>query len=370
MQIDELAPGAEPIRSQASPADSGLLPASSLQPTPGEGKVGAASGVRSHRLLGVGLVVLAALCWSTSGVFITQILQGGGIAPLSLAFWRVLATFTCLFVTLLAFRRDLLRVARRDLPWLAGMGALAMGTFQVLWILSVLYNGLSIATVIQCNAPVIVTLMAWLIWREALTWRKWVAIAMAAVGTVLVSGLTRSSDVQLSALGLLIALSSALGYAGITLFAKKLTGLPGAHGSGGSGYNPWTILMYCFGFAALALLPFQFGRPLPSPANWQAYGSFAALVLIPTIAGYTLYTMGLRRLQASIASITAMSEVPFAAFNGYVFLGERLDALQAMGALIVMGGVAILSWQPKRPDQPPEAGQNDIAAFPPPAAGE
>jgi drug/metabolite transporter, DME family len=304
--------------------------------------------IRTHRLLGFGLVILAALCWSTSGIFITSIMQDGGVSSLSLAFWRVLVTFACLFVALLAFRRDLLRVARRDVPWLAGMGALALGTFQVLWILSVLTNGLSIATVIQCNAPVMVTLLAWVFWREALTWRKWVAIALAAAGTLLVSGLTRSANVQLSTLGLLIALGSAFTYGGITLFAKKLAGHPGPHGSAGAGYNSWTILMYAFGFAALALLPFQFGGPLPNPAGWQAYGSFAALVLIPTIGGYTLYTLGIRRLQASVASITAMAEVPFAAFNGYVFLGERLDVLQALGGLIVMGGVVLLSWRPGR----------------------
>jgi DME family drug/metabolite transporter len=310
-----------------------------------------ASPVRSHRLLGFGLVILAALCWSTAGVFINGTMQGGGVTPLSLAFWRVAVTFACLLIALLLFRRDLLRVARRDLPWLAGMGALAMGTFQVLWILSVLTNGLSIATVIQCNAPVIVTLLAWVFWREALTWRKWVAIALAGAGTLLVSGLTSSSDVQISTLGLLIGLGSALTYAGITLFAKKLAGRPGPHGSARTGYNSWTILMYAFGFAALALLPFQFGRPLPQPSSWQAYGAFAALVLIPTIGGYTLYTLGLQRLQASIASIAAMSEVPFATFNGYVFLGERLDALQALGALIVMGGVALLSWRPRRAEE-------------------
>jgi len=309
------------------------------------------SAVRSHRLLGFGLVILAALCWSTAGIFITWAMQGGGITPVSLAFWRVAVTFTCLLIALLLFRRDLLRVDPRDLPWLVGMGALAMGTFQVLWILSVLTNGLSIATVIQCNAPVIVTLLAWVFWREALTWRKWVAIALACVGTLLVSGLTSSSDVQISTLGLLIGLASALTYAGITLFAKKLAGHPGPHGSARAGYNSWTILMYAFGFAALALLPFQFGRPLPNPAGGQAYAAFAALVLIPTIGGYTLYTLGLQRLQASIASIAAMAEVPFAAFNGYVFLGERLDALQALGALIVMAGVALLSWRPRRADE-------------------
>jgi drug/metabolite transporter (DMT)-like permease len=353
-QGDDLARSPELVREQSSRADSSLPPASSFQhpassfqPPASSFQLPAssiglpASAVQPHRLLGVGLVILAALCWSTAGIFITQTMQGGGITPISLAFWRVAVTFGLLFVALLIFRRDLLRVAPRDLPWLAGMGALALGTFQVLWVLSVLTNGLSIATVIQCNAPVMVTLLAWVFWREALTWRKWVAIGLAFAGTFLVAGLTSSPDVQLSPLGLLIALGSAFTYGGITLFAKKLTG----------NYNSWTILMYAFGFAALALLPFQFGRPLPSPADWQAYGSFAALVLIPTIGGYTFYTLGLRHLQASVASITAMAEVPFAAFNGYVFLGERLDPLQALGALIVMGGVALLSWRPKGSDE-------------------
>ena len=335
---DEPAWSPELVRDQPSQADGSIPPASSFQLPASGSQLPVAA--QPHRLLGFGLVILAALCWSTAGIFITRTVEGGGVTAISLAFWRVAVTFVCLLVAILVFRPGLLRVVPRDLPWLAGMGALALGTFQVLWVLSVLTNGLSIATVIQCNAPVMVTLLAWVFWREALTWRKWVAIALAFAGTLLIAGLTSSPDVQITGVGLLIALGSALTYGGITLFAKKLAG----H------YNPWTILMYAFGFAALALLPFQFGRPLPHPAGGQAYLSFAALVLIPTIGGYTLYTLGLRRLQASVASITAMSEVPFAAFNGYVFLGERLDVWQALGAVIVMGGVALLSWQPRQRD--------------------
>jgi O-acetylserine/cysteine efflux transporter len=74
-------------------------------------------------------------------------------------------------------------------------------------------------------------------------------------------------------------------------------------------------------------------------------------VLITTIGGYALYASGLRRLPASVASITAMAEVPFTAALAYLFLGDRLSPLQLCGALIVVGGVALLSLGPGRRNQ-------------------
>jgi uncharacterized membrane protein YbhN (UPF0104 family) len=70
-------------------------------------KTEAVTTVFLDRAIGLlGLVILAALCWSTAGIFITRTVQGGGVTPLGLAFWRVAVTFACLFVALLAFRRD------------------------------------------------------------------------------------------------------------------------------------------------------------------------------------------------------------------------------------------------------------------------
>jgi drug/metabolite transporter, DME family len=283
--------------------------------------------------LGIGLVVLATAFWAAGGVFISAIFHGSTITPLGLAFWRVFCTFLCLLAGILVFRPGLLRVARRDLPWLAGSGALAMGSFQVLWIIGLQANGLSLATVLQCNAPILVTLLAWLIWREALTWRKWAAIGLAFAGTFLIARPASAGALQVTAAGLIPSLAAALALAGVTLFAKKLSGQ----------YSAWTTLIYTFGFAALALLPFQIGKPLPASIGPQAVGGFVALVLFTTIGGYSLYYTGLGRLQASVASIVAMTEVPFAAFYGYIFLGERMDFGQILGAAAVVSGVVLLS---------------------------
>jgi drug/metabolite transporter (DMT)-like permease len=289
--------------------------------------------------VGLALVIFATLAWSTGGVFITRILQSSTVAPMSLAFWRVLCTFLILLTAIAIVRPQLLRIARRDLVWLGLLGAVAMGIFQVLWITSVLANGLSVATVIQCNAPVIVTVLAWVFWKEPLTWRKWTAIAMAFAGTVLIARPAATGNVHITALGLALSLGAAIAYAAITLFTKKLTG----------NYGQWTILVYAFGFAALALLPFQFGRPLPSGVGSEALGAFVAFLLITTIGGYALYATALKSMQASVASIAAMSEVPFAAFWGYALLHERLDGTQIVGALVVIGGVLLLSVRQRGP---------------------
>jgi drug/metabolite transporter (DMT)-like permease len=94
----------------------------------------------------------------------------------------------------------------------------------------------------------------------------------------------------------------------------------------------------------LILLPFQSRVPIPWHLSPQVLGWYAALILLSTISGFGLYTTGLRYLQASVAAIAASTEVAFAAMVAYIALGERLDAWQILGVILVVGGVILLSW--------------------------
>jgi drug/metabolite transporter (DMT)-like permease len=202
-----------------------------------------------------------------------------------------------------------------------------------MWNMNVLINGASVATVIQCNAPIFVTIMGWLLWREPLTWRKIIAVFLAILGTLLIARLDGLGGVQITFLGLAVGLIAAVAYGGFSLFGKKLA----------ADYHAWTILLYVFGFATLALLPLQFGSPLPWPLGFNVLRDYAALVLLTTIAGFGLYTVALRHLQASVAAITANSEVPFAAILAYFILNERLDGWQILGAVLVILAVVLVS---------------------------
>jgi drug/metabolite transporter, DME family len=297
-------------------------------------------GPLTARGYGVVLVAVATALWATSGFFINRIIDESSVTPLGLAFWRDLVTFACLVTGVALFRPRLLRVAWRDLPWLAAMGSISIGFFHALWNVSIVTNGVSVATVVQSNAPVFVAVVAWLLWREPLTGRKLSAIALALTGTILISRLDGFGGEQITLFGLLIGLATAVTYGAFSLFGKKLTG----------SYDPWTILVYVFGFGTLALLPFQLaaGVELPWPPPVAALVPFAGLVLLTTIGGFALYTSGLKRLQASVAAIVATLEVPLAAMMSYLLLGERLDGWQLLGALLVVSGVIFLTWSPAR----------------------
>lgn len=287
----------------------------------------------STRLSGISIVITATLCWATSGIFINLIIRESGISAVGLAFWRDLTTAILLLIGILIFKPQLLIVKKNDLPWLIGMGAISIGVFHIFWNKAVVMLGASLATVVQCNAPIFVTIMAWFLFGEKITTRKIIAIILAAVGTILVSGIRGVGEWKIEPVGLLIALGSAVTYGSLSLFGKKLSGK----------YNAWTIMFYIFTFGTLTLFAVQLGSPDPWPESQNFLPLFIGFVLLSTIVGFGLYTSALKYLPASVASITATSEIFFAAILAYIFLKERMDLWQILGSVLIIAGVILVS---------------------------
>jgi len=287
----------------------------------------------STRLSGILIVIAATICWATSGIFINLIIRESGLSAVGLAFWRDLATAILLLIGILVIKPQLLIVKKNDLPWLIGMGAISIGIFHIFWNIAVVMLGASLATVVQCNAPIFVTIMAWFLFGEKITTRKIIAVILAAAGTILVSGIRGAGEWKIVPLGLLIALGSAITYGSLSLFGKKLSGQ----------YNSWTIMFYIFTFGTLTLFAVQLGTPDPWPVSQNFLPLFIGFVLLSTIMGFGLYTSALKILPASVASITATTEIFFASILAYIFLHERMDLWQILGSVLIIAGVILVS---------------------------
>lgn len=297
-------------------------------------KIAARASVGSHARRGYLLVLAAVVCWSTSGTFIRLILQTYGLSPWTLAAWRDTFTFLMLLSATVALGPSRLRVAPRDLLSLAAMGAVSLGIFHVLWAQAVLMIPIAVATVLNYTSPIFVVLFSWLLWREKPSRTQALALLLAFVGCVLVTGAYNVRDENLNWPGILVGLSTGVTYGSFTIFGKSAV----------RRYDSWTVLTYAFGFAALTLLLLRPGAftamSAQPPAAWLAV---AGLAFVSTLLSFAAYTAGLKYLSASSASITATVEPVMAAGLAYLLLGEMIGPVNIVGGILVIAAVALLA---------------------------
>jgi drug/metabolite transporter (DMT)-like permease len=94
---------------------------------------------------------------------------------------------------------------------------------------------------------------------------------------------------------------------------------------------------------ATGLMPLTFTTTDAVVAGWTTPWPVPviALALIPTAIAYTLGIMGIARLRPRFASLVGLSEVMFAVLAAWVLLGEAITPIQAIGVVVVLGGLAL-----------------------------
>jgi drug/metabolite transporter (DMT)-like permease len=72
------------------------------------------------------------------------------------------------------------------------------------------------------------------------------------------------------------------------------------------------------------------------------WGILLLLAAGPTLTGYGLYNVSLSYLPSSVANLIVTLEPAFTAATAYFLLGERLNAVQIGGSLMILAGVVFL----------------------------
>ena len=303
---------------------------------------------------GYAIALASALVLATTAIFIRYLTETYRIPALVLAWWRDGFVTLTLLLVLRLLRPRLLTVKRRHLGYLFGYG-FVLAIFNALWTLSVALNGAAIATVlVYCSTAFTALLARWLL-KERLGWYKLLAILLCLGGCVFVADALDPGVWLVSSIGILTGIIAGLGYAIYSLMGRS---------AAQRGLNPWSTLFYTFGFAAAFLLIFNLlpGGFLPGAAShpadffWlgDAFAGWGILFILaagPTLLGFGLYNLSLSYLPSSVANLILTLEPVFTGLLAYSLLGERLNRLQILGSLMVIGGVIFLRIFEKRVEE-------------------
>jgi drug/metabolite transporter (DMT)-like permease len=299
----------------------------------------------SHLTRGYLAGLASAAVLSTTAIFIRHLTETYQLPALVLAFWRDVCVVLGLLPVLGLFRPGWLRLGRTHWPYLAAYG-LVLALFNSSWTLSVALNGAAVATVLAYCSGAFTAALGWLLLKEHLHRGKLLAIVLSLAGCVLIAGAWEPSVWHTNLAGILTGVLSGLCYAGYSLLGRS---------AAQRGLNPWTTLLYTFGFAALWLLLFNLlgGRALPGAAArptdlfwlgraWAGWGLLALLAVGPTVLGFGLYNISLVYLPSSVTNLIVTLEPAFTTVMAYLLLGERMTALQFGGGALILAGVVVL----------------------------
>jgi len=274
----------------------------------------------------------AAVLWASSGTA-GKGLFAGSITAFDLVQVRVTVSSLLLALFFGLFARHLFRIRAADIGYFCLLGGVVMALVQGTYFFAISKMQVAAATFIQYLSPVIVAFYSTLFWRERLTPAKIAALSLSVAGCYLVVGGYNLQLLHMNRVGLLAGLFSAFCFAAYSLISER-----GMHR-----YAPWTVLFYAMVFAALSwnlfYAPFKFLWAGYTPMQW---GWMIYIAVMGTAVPFGLYLVGVNYIRSTRASITSTLEPISAAFIAYLFLGETLEPLQALGGALVVAAIVLL----------------------------
>lgn len=309
-------------------------------PTPPRSTLSGASSVKRHTHGGARLEVLfAALLFGTTGT--AQALGPAGLTPVTVGASRILVGGLALAA--LALVTGQLRGRWPLRPLLAAGAGVAF--YQLAFFEAVDRTGVAVGAIVAIGSGPIGAGILERIVDGVWPGRTWAAATLLATAGVAVLTLAAAGDAELSASGIGLALSSGCAYAGYTVVAKRLL----RHGHG-----PIGVMGASFGVAAVLLTPVLL---LLGDSGWLTAPSGIALAvylgLAPTALAYVLFARGLVHLSAAEVTTLVLAEPLTATVLGVLVLDERVGLAGALGAGLVLAGLAVLALA--RPARTPSA---------------
>ncbi len=266
-------------------------------------------------------VFISAFMYATLPI-LTKYAYKYGLEPSSAIFFRYLFAFIILFVYLKFYKKE--PVINKSF-WVFGQGIFLI-TASATYFFALQYLAASIASIIFFSHPVLVALLAILVYKEKLNSKLAAGLLLALLGIIFVSGVF-SGSVTIAPFGLFLGMMGSICYALFALLGQFNV----------SRSSPISLTA-TFALVGIIMIPLLFFRDLDFLTALTLKQALICLTmaLINTVLSISFYLRGMQKIGASRAALISSLEPVLTVILAMLFLGEALSPLEAAGATLVL----------------------------------
>lgn len=262
------------------------------------------------------------LIFGTNGLLVTHIQLTSAQIVLTRTF---LGSLFLLAVVLIKKELSLRQFRGDELPVL--ISGVCLGANWVFLFEAYKYASVSIGTLVYYCGPIVVMALSPVFFKEKLTWNKLAAVAAVIAGMICITGVAGAKGS--SGRGIMCAAVAALLYATLIISNKSVKHVSGLHS---------TLAQLVIGFfVILVYLLIKSEFPFTVPAGRQLVYVLVLGIVNSGFACY-LYFSSMQRLPGQTVALCCYVDPLSTVIFSALFLGERMTAVQVVGAALVLGG--------------------------------
>ena len=269
-------------------------------------------------------LIVSMAIFGTLGLFVRHIQVSSG----ELALYRAIMAAVMIGGYLLITGNKIpFKTIKKDIPFLL-LSGMAMGINWILLFEAYKYTTVSVATLSYYFAPVIVTLVCPILFKEKMSPKQIICFVMSTLGIVMITGIGDVSTSGTNIIGILFGLGAAMFYATVILINKFIKTVEGLHR---------TFLQFVA--AIIILVPYVAATSginlrLLDTIGW---GALLVVGIVHTGITYCLYFSSLNELPGQKVAILSYIDPLVAIIISVTLLGESMTVMQAIGGALILG---------------------------------
>ena len=270
-------------------------------------------------------IIISMVIWGTLGLFV----RGIDLTSLEIAFFRALLGSGFLMLVSLIKKDKIKKDALRNNLLVLSLAGIGLGVNWITLFQAMKYTTISNAILSYYFAPVFIVIFSSVLLKEKLSVKNIIYLLGAIFGLFLIM---KSGDLEVignydHTKGIIYGLIGAVLYAVVVILNKYIKGL-----------SAFQTTLIQLSISAIVLMPIVIKNSTISFKSIDINTWFFILIIgvIHTGIAYLLYFSSIKQVSSQSIAILSYLDPIVAIIISFLFLGESMNALQALGALLIL----------------------------------